>query len=567
MGVGNLQLNTEISTRAADKHRPIRLISLAVFAVAFLLLFLGMDRSCNLYDEGLILTGAMRVAAGNIPYRDFYAEYGPAQFYILAGLFKLFGPSVLIERLFDLSVQAGIVTACFAWCGVYCRRVVAIGTSVICGLWLFGLRSYGAAIMPALLLTLAGSGLLLSAYTCKRSDWRFSAAGAVTGLVALFRCDVGFGLLIAHLCFIAITVINSGRARQALGYGLRNAGRYIAGTAVVFVPPALMYLAVAPIHDFIFDMITYPGKYYSRARNLPFPGLRPHPLDSLAVYLPVLVIVILLCLFLTNQYTRKSSSAPRFTSGQDVNELLTLFGPLILIFYGKGFVRVSTFHMFLAIVPSLIVIAVLLEHAGKYSVTLRSMIVFTALFSVIMSGGAALRSAREIFMRHPWTVMAELLSPPGAASIQDLTSWCGIPNPLHRGLCFLVDSDHIKAIRFIDSHTNPADQLFVGLPHHDKILDNDVLTYFAAQRMPATRWYDFNPDLQTRADIQREMISEIKSKSVPYILLDSQFDNHNEPNDSSKSSGVTLLDDFIRDSYRQVESFGELSVWAKTTSR
>jgi len=561
LGVGNVQLNTEISAQTADKHRPIGLISLAVFTVAFLLLFLGMDRSCNLYDEGLVLTGAMRVAAGNIPYRDFYANYGPAQFYIIAGLFKLTGPSVLIERLFDLSVQAGIVTACFAWCGVYCRKVVAIGTTVICGLWLFSFHLYGTPIMPALLLSLAGSGLFLSAYSRKRSDWRFLAAGAVTGLVALFRGDVGFGLLIAHLCFIAITVINSGRARQALGYGLRSAGRYIAGIAVVCAPPALMYLAVAPIHDFVFDMITFPGKYYSRARNLPFPGLRPHPLDSLAVYLPVLVIGILLCLFLTNRYTRKSS-APRFTSGQDVNELLTLFGLLILIFYGKGFVRVSTFHMFLAIVPSLIVIAVLLEHAGKYSVTLRSVIVFTALFSVIMPGGAALRSARNLS-----TVLAELISPPGPASIRDLTSWCGVPNPLHRGLCFLVDSDHIKAIRFIDSHASPADQLFVGLPHHDKILDNDVLTYFAAQRMPATRWYHFDPDLQTRADIQREMISEIKSKSVPYVLLDSQFDNHNEPNDSSKNSGVTLLDDFIRDNYRQVESFGELSVWAKTTSR
>ena len=69
-----------------------------LFLSAFLFIFATMKRFGSIYDEGLILTGAMRVANGEIPHRDFYANYGPAQFYVVALLFKLFGPSVMARN-------------------------------------------------------------------------------------------------------------------------------------------------------------------------------------------------------------------------------------------------------------------------------------------------------------------------------------------------------------------------------------------------------------------------------------------------------------------------------------
>src|SRR5258708_1768620 len=56
----------------------------ALFVFAFLFVFAAINRAGSIYDEGLILTGAMRVANGEIPHRDFYANYGPAQFYVVA---------------------------------------------------------------------------------------------------------------------------------------------------------------------------------------------------------------------------------------------------------------------------------------------------------------------------------------------------------------------------------------------------------------------------------------------------------------------------------------------------
>ena len=49
----------------------------------------------------------------------------------------------------------------------------------------------------------------------------------------------------------------------------------------------------------------------------------------------------------------------------------------------------------------------------------------------------------------------------------------------------------------------------------------------------------------------------------PYIVLDSEFDHYREPNESSRSSGVTLLDDYIHKAYQPTQSFGSMSIWQR----
>src|SRR5262245_23640652 len=48
---------------------------------------LGVSRPINAFDEAAMLVGAERIRAGEVPFRDFYALYPPAQYYVLAGLF------------------------------------------------------------------------------------------------------------------------------------------------------------------------------------------------------------------------------------------------------------------------------------------------------------------------------------------------------------------------------------------------------------------------------------------------------------------------------------------------
>ena len=104
----------------------------------------------------------------------------------------------------------------------------------------------------------------------------------------------------------------------------------------------------------------------------------------------------------------------------------------------------------------------------------------------------------------------------------------------------------------------------MGLAKHDRIFVNDNLIYFASQRLPATHWSHFDPGLQNRYDIQAEMVHELQVNSPPYVVLDSEFDKMQEPNDSSRSTGVTLLDEYIHRAYQRTQDFGDISIWQRT---
>lgn len=84
-----------------------------IFLGSFAFLAATMSHKINVYDEGVVLVDAARVAQGAVLHRDFYEIYGPAQIYILAGLFKMFGASILVERVWDTIVRAMIVTTAF----------------------------------------------------------------------------------------------------------------------------------------------------------------------------------------------------------------------------------------------------------------------------------------------------------------------------------------------------------------------------------------------------------------------------------------------------------------------
>src|ERR1700744_5584199 len=88
--------------------RPV--IFAILVAACSIIMLLTTSTMPGTYDEGITLTGAMRVAAGQIQHRDFYALYGPAHFYTCALLFKIFGSSLLLERIF-YSVIAGLIIA------------------------------------------------------------------------------------------------------------------------------------------------------------------------------------------------------------------------------------------------------------------------------------------------------------------------------------------------------------------------------------------------------------------------------------------------------------------------
>jgi hypothetical protein len=153
------------------------------------------------HDEGLMLAWARRIADGQWPYRDFWANYAPGQPVLLAALVKLFGPSLLWWRIVRVAIDATVAVLAFA----YVRRRAGTG-------WALGAWVAVAAAMawptgpgpnpPALALAL---GALLAAPRAPLG------AGALAGLAIVVRPEVG----VAALLGAALEARRSGAARVA----------------------------------------------------------------------------------------------------------------------------------------------------------------------------------------------------------------------------------------------------------------------------------------------------------------------------------------------------------------
>src|SRR3954453_8073659 len=85
-----------------------------LFAAAALLSALTVLNGLNPHDEGLTLQAASRIADGQLPYGDFWWNYGPGQPLLLAGLQEVFGPSLLPWRVLRVLLDAGVATLAFA---------------------------------------------------------------------------------------------------------------------------------------------------------------------------------------------------------------------------------------------------------------------------------------------------------------------------------------------------------------------------------------------------------------------------------------------------------------------
>jgi hypothetical protein len=371
---------------------------------------------------------------------------------------------------------------------------------------------------------------------------------------------------VIHCCIIVIAVyLRIGGTSSRLRIFSSTFVPYLFGFVLVILPPVFYYLSVAPLHPFIHDVFLYPIKYYHRSRNLPFPPFSLHRFDDSAIYTIIAIIGISICVAAIPHFRVCRKSVRNLLSRREKqgwHGFLIVFGFLALAMYFKGFVRVSLIHLYLSIIPSLLLLAILVEHRPKFPRAVRFSVTCLACLFVSSAVYSARREAKNLHSQH--FSLADRIFLSGRRTLPEArVEWCKTTSPLTAGICFFPDDSQIQTIEFIASHTIPGQRLFVGLTSHDRIFENDNLIYFATQRLPATKWSELDPNVQNRYDVQAEMVHELDSTAPPYIVRDSEFDLVREPNDSSKSSGVTLLDEYLCGEYQQIETFGEMSVWQR----
>ena len=550
--------------RSADKPRP-RIITVAVlFVLAMFCLILFMERNINVYDEGIILSGAARAMDGAVIHRDFYTNYGPGQFYVLAALFKMFGASVLTERIWDTVVRSCSIVLVFIIVGRVAPYWLAVSASAVSLLWLGAFGFYGYPVFPALAADLAGLVFLIPVLGGVGRRPAVVAAGACAGLATLFRYDVGLATFAAEGAILAASVwLGPLKRPDRLRAVAHVMILFSLGFTIVVGPAGLALAFAGAIPDFVFDVVTYSARLYAQGRALPFPGLtvlRVFPSEAV-VYLPpfiCLVAVLRIVTILRHRRNREDDVGPDSPIQRaELWTLLTL-SALTLLFFAKGWVRVQTIHMAMALIGSVAMAAVLARSLAERGMISRSL-VSVALLGVCAWSFCAVQIDWSRAVRNVAWATGPTSSQVPADGLPALTGSCHMPDVLARLDCIETSAATAETIQYVEQRTTPDDPLFVGLSRHDKIFANDVLLYFALNRRPATKWYQFDPGLQTSAPIQQEIIGELERTKPKLIVLEAQWSDVKEPNGSALSD-ATLLDDYLRQTFEPAATFGQNSI-------
>jgi hypothetical protein len=213
-------------------------------------------------------------------------------------------------------------------------------------------------------------------------------------------------------------------------------------------------------------------------------------------------------------------------------------------------------HMIASIVLSLIILGYLADRLRSQQNAfahgaLKFLIVIALIVTLVPSWFAA--KATKGIARHNLSDVANVAR--SRISGASDNARCDPTNGIARAPCLWISPSRIETIRYVIGHTTPDQRILVANGINDKTFANDNSLYFLAGRQPATKWSEFDPGLQNSELIQAKMVEELERHQPPLVILDTEWDDSNEPNGSARHSGVMLLDDYIHLRYQQVAEF------------
>jgi hypothetical protein len=470
----------------------------------------------GVYDEGLIVCGAERVAHGQIPYRDFYTGYPPAQFYTIAAVFRAFGTTLLAARVWDSLWRMAIVGLVCVLAGRAAGRrphpLPLICVGILTGAAAFHLY-------PMISGTLFAIGALCCAtrYLNGHGTWWLWFSGLVAGVGLLYRHD-----LLICVCAAATVAVSYHAIAERNGEWLRAPGVFLAGVLVLVAPLVLAIWSAVPHGVLKQAFFEFPATN-AAARRIPLP---PPSIPALGdFYLPLAVVVV-------------SAARLRWTpAAQRPIMLLWSLGSGLTLALATQ--RLDTVHAYPAILLSLVMLSWHLAAPVARKPEILSSLWRAAVLCLL-------------FLCYGFWPLVLWAS--------EVTGVMRVPASgiAHAGAVRL-ESDQQEAIRYIQRHLPAGKPLYVGTATHRLAYFNDALFYFLADRPQVTRFDMFLPGVTNVAAGQSEIARSIEEKKVEFVVLFSAPLSH-EPNTSSVDSGITLLDDAIKNDYTEVAHFGRYTI-------
>jgi len=217
------------------------LAPLGVAAAALLAQLPIFDRFFSAMDEGHMLAFADLVVNGpGVLYRDATSYPLPGAFYLLAGVFRVFEPSIAVARGVVVVEFAVFVALVFAWL----RRIASpaaalagVGALALYRVWAFPhwqMYSYSSTA----LVVLVGSVLLLVRHLESGSRRALAGSGVVFGLGVFCKQDYGAAFLLATLATLGLAALTAPPGRRAPG---RDLATFLGPAAAVGAAAGLLF--------------------------------------------------------------------------------------------------------------------------------------------------------------------------------------------------------------------------------------------------------------------------------------------------------------------------------------
>lgn len=531
------------------------IVSLSSF-VALTVFFLFVSSfAVGTYDEGLILTGAFRVLNGDVPSRDFYAVYGPAQFYILAGLFKVFGTNVLVARIYDSAIASTIIFIVYFFLIRFHPRWYSLcgAIFILAVLAQYQLELY--PVNPVLVISLASASVLVNLLLRDSYALAYLPISLGIALILFFRYDISiivlaaFGFPIIILKVIRLKVFNLGFAELS-----RETFRIFIVLTILPLVAIIILTKMEILLPALHDILKYNSANYVEMRSLPFPGfgmLKILPLEFISIYFPIFASI--LAAFTITFFLRNIGNLRDDDSTKRLIPII-VFTSLTCFFFVKGWVRTSGVHMLLANIPAVLLCFICVYQLGILRFSAKSpnpspvskMRIRIGVW--ILSLSFLVYMLTHNFQSHPLYRYYSFLE--NHAELPSLSIFWIAPS--------LVD-----AALYIKINTKADERILSATGRHDKIFVNQASLYFISQRMPATIWHHYEPGVQSSETVQREIISDLEQNEVSLIMRTSKWDNVQEPNKSAVSSNVFLLDQYLKNNFHQERSFGRTVIYLK----
>ncbi|MFP6641107.1 MAG: glycosyltransferase family 39 protein [Myxococcota bacterium] len=229
-------------------------------------------RGINVSDEGYMLQQSLDLLGGRVIYRDMDSFVAPGMWFLIAAVFKSFGPSVFASRMLMLAAYVGLGLTGYRIVTPLAGRAYGLATVaslLLFSVWAFPTWTFAFYSPVAILLCLAALERLL-AWQRSQKNRDLLLTGALLGLAICFKQNYGvFASMGAILGYAAMRLERASSPSEAL----RGSPREVALVAVAMVgvglPFLFYFLAHGALEQAWLSLVVHPFEFAGR-HDIPY---------------------------------------------------------------------------------------------------------------------------------------------------------------------------------------------------------------------------------------------------------------------------------------------------------